>query len=178
MSRGIVYVLTNESMPNLVKIGMTTRSVSQRMAELYQTGVPTPFELYAEYDCPDCRQVEIDVHNILDECRVNGSREFFVCPPEKAAQKVMDAHREQVEAWLDGFMPNYTIVETDLHIDESDVCILADRLGTTPQDVISAFYMMTPEDFTPALERWRKRVAERLLALGENRAMPPLRSKS
>lgn len=177
MSRGTVYVLINESMPNLVKIGMTTRSVNQRMAELYQTGVPTPFELYAEYDCPDCRQIESEVHHILDECRVSGSREFFVCPPEKAAQQVMDAHRHQVETWLDDFIPNHTIVETDVNIDESDIYILADRLGTTPQDVISAFYMMTPQEFTPALDRWRKRLAERQLALAEKRQMPPLRSE-
>jgi len=35
----IVYVLTNEAMPNLVKIGKTTRSdVKTRMSELYSSG--------------------------------------------------------------------------------------------------------------------------------------------
>jgi hypothetical protein len=177
MSRGTVYVLINESMPNLVKIGMTTRSVSQRMAELYQTGVPTPFELYAEYDCPDCSQVESEVHDSLNECRVNGSREFFVCPPEKAALEVMNAQREQVDIWLDDFIPNQIIVDTDMHIDEADILVLADKLGAPHQDVISAFYMMTPEEFKPALDRWHKLVAERHLALVENRQMPPLRSE-
>lgn len=41
----IVYVLTNPSMPGLVKIGKTTqKEVSERMTQLYTTGVPTPFE--------------------------------------------------------------------------------------------------------------------------------------
>lgn len=40
-----VYVLTNPSMPGLVKVGKTTTSPGQRMAELHTTGVPTAFEL-------------------------------------------------------------------------------------------------------------------------------------
>lgn len=41
----IVYVLRNEAMPNLIKIGITQRKDLQtRMSELYSTGVPFPFE--------------------------------------------------------------------------------------------------------------------------------------
>ena len=43
MEEGIVYILTNPAMQNLVKIGMTTRlEVGTRMSELYTTGVPVP----------------------------------------------------------------------------------------------------------------------------------------
>lgn len=43
--QGIVYVLTNPAMPNMVKIGLSTADdVQQRMAQLYTTGVPLPFE--------------------------------------------------------------------------------------------------------------------------------------
>ena len=41
---GTVYVLTNPAMPNMVKIGKTTRDVELRLADLYSTGVPLPFE--------------------------------------------------------------------------------------------------------------------------------------
>ena len=41
---GRVYVLTNPAMPNMVKIGKTTRDVELRLADLYSTGVPLPFE--------------------------------------------------------------------------------------------------------------------------------------
>ena len=37
---GTVYVLTNQAMKGLVKIGKTTRDVSLRLADLYTTGVP------------------------------------------------------------------------------------------------------------------------------------------
>ena len=42
---GTVYVLTNPAMPDLVKIGKTTRDVSLRLSDLYTTGVPLPFEV-------------------------------------------------------------------------------------------------------------------------------------
>jgi len=46
MALQVVYVLTNPAMPNLVKIGMTElQDVNQRLAQLYTTGVPFPFEL-------------------------------------------------------------------------------------------------------------------------------------
>ena len=49
----IVYVLTNPAMPDLVKIGRTTRENPQvRMNELYTTGVPLPFE------CAIAKQIE------------------------------------------------------------------------------------------------------------------------
>ena len=41
---GSVYFLTNPAMPNMVKIGKTTRDVELRLADLYSTGVPLPFE--------------------------------------------------------------------------------------------------------------------------------------
>ena len=34
---GSVYVLTNPAMPNMVKIGKTTRDVELRLADLYST---------------------------------------------------------------------------------------------------------------------------------------------
>ena len=41
---GRVYFLTNPAMPNMVKIGKTTRDVELRLGELNSTGVPLPFE--------------------------------------------------------------------------------------------------------------------------------------
>lgn len=42
----VVYVLTNPAMPGLVKIGYTTHAdANTRIAQLYTTGVPVPFEL-------------------------------------------------------------------------------------------------------------------------------------
>ena len=40
----IVYILTNEAMPGLIKIGLTNATVEQRMLSLDTTSVPLPFE--------------------------------------------------------------------------------------------------------------------------------------
>ncbi|MGM0823925.1 MAG: GIY-YIG nuclease family protein [Pseudomonadota bacterium] len=77
MSSGYVYVLSNESMPGLVKIGMTKRDRKIRTKELYTTGVPTRFKIEFEVFCEDRLAFETAVHDELIECRVNEKREFF-----------------------------------------------------------------------------------------------------
>jgi len=77
---GIVYLLTNDAMPGLVKIGMTTRKdLDQRLKELYTTGVPVPFK--CEYACkvPLTRTKELEeaLHQAFEPNRINPNREFF-----------------------------------------------------------------------------------------------------
>jgi len=81
----IVYVLTNEAMPNLVKIGKTTRSdVQARMNELYSSGVPFQFECAYAAEVDDCSAVEKALHTAFNPNRVNQKREFFSIDPEQA----------------------------------------------------------------------------------------------
>lgn len=84
---GIVYVLSNPAMPDLIKIGMTTRdNIDERMRELFSTSVPFPFE--CEYACKvhvsDCNKIEKALHIAFHPYRVNASREFFKILPEQA----------------------------------------------------------------------------------------------
>ena len=77
---GIVYLLVNECMPGLVKIGKTSRhDLKKRMKELYTTGVPLPFEcVYAckvKLSCMD--ELEKALHAAFAPSRVNEGREFF-----------------------------------------------------------------------------------------------------
>lgn len=44
-STGFVYVLSNPTMPGLIKIGMTDRLITKRVGELQSTGVALPFEI-------------------------------------------------------------------------------------------------------------------------------------
>lgn len=53
----IVYVLSNEAMPGLVKIGRTSQEPAQRLRNLYTTGVPLPFK--CEYACYTSHPVEL-----------------------------------------------------------------------------------------------------------------------
>jgi hypothetical protein len=82
----IVYVLTNEAMPGLVKIGCTRGdSVEDRIRQLNgATGVPLPFEChYAVETESDCVKLERTLHQLFADERVNERREFFRVDPEK-----------------------------------------------------------------------------------------------
>jgi len=88
---GFVYVLQNDFMNGLYKVGMTERSPSQRAIELSRgTGVPEQYAVayYAEVENPG--QVERQVHEALAGYRVNESREFFRCPLIKVMRAIED----------------------------------------------------------------------------------------
>lgn len=80
----IVYVLSNEGMPNLIKIGKTQRKDLQaRMTELYSTGVPFPFQCLWAGEVEDCTRIESIIHNAFRDKRVNPKREFFNIAPDQ-----------------------------------------------------------------------------------------------
>lgn len=82
---GIVYVLTNPAMPDLVKIGMTNRnSVDARLKELFNTSVPVPFECAYACKVMDCGMVEKALHLAFHPYRIHSQREFFKINPEQA----------------------------------------------------------------------------------------------
>lgn len=81
---GFVYVLGNYSMPNIYKIGATTRTPSQRCNELSSsTACPESFSLliYAEVENPFA--VEESLHRKFAKQRINQYREFFKLDKEE-----------------------------------------------------------------------------------------------
>lgn len=83
---GIVYLLVNECMPGIVKIGMTNRKELQlRMDELYTTGVPLPFQCVYACRVPvdQTAALEQALHAAFESHRVNPKREFFRVSPEQ-----------------------------------------------------------------------------------------------
>lgn len=84
---GIVYLLINEAMPGLVKIGKTSRcDLDKRMKELFTTGVPLPFEcVYAcKVKLAHADELEKALHIAFAPDRVNENREFFRISPSQA----------------------------------------------------------------------------------------------
>ncbi|MCV9963567.1 GIY-YIG nuclease family protein [Pararhizobium sp. BT-229] len=82
---GFVYLLSNPSMPGMVKIGRTTRDPATRAGELTSaSGVPTPFRLEGYVRSPDAVRTEAAVHRIVGGDRVNSRREFFRIDPARA----------------------------------------------------------------------------------------------
>jgi len=83
---GIVYVLTNDAMPHMVKIGRTSgEGVERRVAELSRaTGIPLPFKVAVARTVHDAGAVERALHIAFGPDRVNPAREFFSIAPERA----------------------------------------------------------------------------------------------
>ena len=83
----IVYVLTNEAMPGMVKIGMTSGDNPQaRMSGLYSTGVPQQFECAIAIKIADDElgpKLEGALHKAFEPDRVNPDREFFRTESER-----------------------------------------------------------------------------------------------
>jgi hypothetical protein len=77
---GFIYVLSNQCMRGLVKIGSTTRPVEARVKELNSaTGVPAPFKLEAYFASNNPFADEAKVHAELSSWRLQKDKEFFHC---------------------------------------------------------------------------------------------------
>lgn len=79
----IVYILTNESMPGIIKIGRTNRTAEIRARDLDTTALPTPHEVHYAAEVEDSQQDEHWLHNIFADRRVRDNREFFTVDPER-----------------------------------------------------------------------------------------------
>jgi rhodanese-related sulfurtransferase len=81
----IVYILINEAMPGLIKIGRTSTSVQQRIAELnHPSGIPLPFTCYYAAKVSDSVLVEKKLHEAFGDVRLREKREFFRLSPNRA----------------------------------------------------------------------------------------------
>jgi hypothetical protein len=79
----IIYVLTNEAMPGIVKIGRTSGNVQERMRSLFSTSLPLPFECAYAAEVGDSALVERTLHALFSDHRISPNREFFRLTSEK-----------------------------------------------------------------------------------------------
>ena len=97
-SFGYVYVMINPSLPDIVKIGKTTRDPNERAKELSAaSGVPTPFILVYYKPFKDCHLAELVIHKYFEDkgARVNGNREFFKVTTVEAIDMIDLYHKMQ-----------------------------------------------------------------------------------
>jgi hypothetical protein len=91
LSIGYVYVLSNLSMPGLLKIGRTDRRPETRAKELASsTGVPSEFKIEFSTLVSDSIAAERFVHQALEKkgCRHAQNREFFSAPLDEVIELV------------------------------------------------------------------------------------------
>lgn len=122
MEPGYIYILKNPALKDdLLKIGMTTRSPHERIAELSNsTGVPAQFELNFVEWVPDCQQAERLLHARLDKHRY--AKEFFCISLNEAitvARDVADSLRALGSAQVGSHSPANDVESTgtDVEID-------------------------------------------------------------
>lgn len=94
---GIVYILTNPAMPDLIKIGRTDTTIEQRVGDLSRaSGVPVPFVVFFAAEVEDSLGWERALHQAFDDRRLNPKREFFRLSPDKPHAILRMAHLRNV----------------------------------------------------------------------------------
>lgn len=91
-----IYVLTNESMPDLVKIGRTNKEIEQRIKKLDNTSIPLPFQCFYAAEVKDAEIVEIKLHRIFSDKRIRTNREFFRIDPNQVKEAIQLAEIKEV----------------------------------------------------------------------------------
>ena len=94
-----IYILSNRSMPGLLKIGMTTRDPKQRIAELNTTGVPKPFEAEFVAVVDNAQMAERLLHRRLAKHRFDKGREFFKIDVKSAIAVALESLKPLEVVW-------------------------------------------------------------------------------
>jgi hypothetical protein len=97
----IVYVLTNEAMEGMVKIGRTTTSVEQRIKELDNTSLPLPFQCFYAAEVQNSTVVEGKLHRIFCDKRIRTNREFFRVDANQVREAIQLAEVKDVTPKID-----------------------------------------------------------------------------
>ena len=94
----IIYVMSNPSIPGLLKIGYTGKTIEERCKELSRaTGVPVPFNVeYIFRIHGRGEELEREVHRFLEHKRNSNRREFF----DVTLQEPIDAINKVGEKYI------------------------------------------------------------------------------
>lgn len=86
MAKGYIYIMTNPSLQNMVKIGYAT-DVETRRKQLSTTALPYDYEVYATYETSgklEDKKLHKLIDNLNPDLRVSKNREFFIMSAEEA----------------------------------------------------------------------------------------------
>jgi hypothetical protein len=150
---GYVYVLSNPSMPGLVKIGRSIHGGLKRAKEMYQTGVAAPFKLEFEMFVENCESFEERVHKVLEPLRINPHREFFRVDIERARDILLEEYLRRID-------------RVSLHIIEYSAITameqLAEKVGVSPGRMCMAASHFSEFSARHAVNEFRKALNNRV----------------
>ena len=136
MIYGYIYCFSNESMPGILKIGMTERTPNMRLDEANSSSTwkpPTPYKIEFAKKVLNPKEKESSLHNLFSTERVNPNREFFRISSEKVKLmfNLMDG-----ELWLENQL---TKNETEVleEIKENNFSNIIETKHKTKKDTIS-----------------------------------------
>jgi len=66
LKKGKVYILTNDVMPGIIKIGITEQSIEERIKSLDNTSLPLPFRFYYGIETDRFQEIESNLHDAFD----------------------------------------------------------------------------------------------------------------
>ena len=70
------YLFTKDG-DEIVKVGITTGDVQNRINQLFTTNVPYRFRVIEQFETRNYAELEQSMHKMLEPFRINRSREFF-----------------------------------------------------------------------------------------------------
>lgn len=162
MSKGYVYVLSNPSMPGLVKIGRSISGGFARAKSFYQTGVPDSFVLEFEIFCDWHEWLETETHKALRSDRYSDKREFFKVTVAEATDTILKLYLEGISG------SDSKVVDAlcaDVHV---DLLNLAYQLDLPPLDVFEAVGYLSEFSVRQAIATYREVLARRKAAAEAN----------
>ncbi len=122
MNQGFIYILINEAMPGVVKVGRTKGEPISRANQLSSaTGVPEKFSIFRKYEVLDCNEAESFAHRILERVfgRPNSKREFF----SGASTEVAALLDEALQPYLvrdDSYIQNFSFASPILKLERKE----------------------------------------------------------
>ncbi len=105
-----LYILKNDIMPGIFKVGFTTVSGNSRVDSL-SAAVPEDFEIVAEYEFPatlsykELHSLEHEAHRRLEEFRLSQSKEFFTATEDQIKLVLEDLKEECAQHMAMGLSP-------------------------------------------------------------------------
>lgn len=86
MAKGIIYIMTNPVLKDMVKIGYAS-NVENCRKQLSTTALPYEYEIYATYETSGNlgdKKLYKMIDNLNPDLRITKNREFFVLSPDDA----------------------------------------------------------------------------------------------
>jgi len=156
-NKGYIYILTNPSMPWIIKIGIT-KKLKKRLKALDTTVVPTPFTLYYAIKIEDYERREKLIHQGYDRDRIRPNREFFTLEPENAVAMLKALWGEEVSTDLTNITIDHDGREISTDVYEERLPRLTPSNFEILQIPVGSKLVFTRDDWIECLVIGRKQV--------------------